>query len=50
MAKAVVPLAAFRAKFGLLSDNAVNLAVRSAALQYLREHPAADKKKDSVKP
>jgi nanoRNase/pAp phosphatase (c-di-AMP/oligoRNAs hydrolase) len=49
MAKAVVPLRAFREKFGLLSDDAVNLAIKRAALQYLREHAATDKKKDSAR-
>jgi len=49
MAKAVMPLHAFREKYGLLSDDAINLTIRSLALQYLREHAAGDKKKDAPK-
>jgi nanoRNase/pAp phosphatase (c-di-AMP/oligoRNAs hydrolase) len=50
MAKAVMPLHAFREKFGLLSDDAINLTIRNLALQYLREHAVSDKKKDVPKP
>jgi nanoRNase/pAp phosphatase (c-di-AMP/oligoRNAs hydrolase) len=50
MAKAVMPLHAFREKFGLLSDDAVNLTIKNLALQYLREHAASEKKKDAAKP
>ena len=49
MAKAVMPLHAFREKYGLFSDDAINLTIRSLALQYLREHAAGDKKKDAPK-
>jgi len=49
MAKAVVPLQAFRSKFGLLSDDAINLTIRNMALQFLRDHPPADKKKDNAR-
>jgi len=49
MAKAVVPLRAFREKFGLLSDDAINLTIKNLALQYLREHAASEKKKDAPK-
>ena len=31
----------------LLSDDAINLTIRSAALQVLREHAVTEKKKDS---
>jgi len=50
MAKAVIPLRAFRGKFGLLSDDAINLTIRSLAVQFLREHAASEKKKDAAKP
>jgi nanoRNase/pAp phosphatase (c-di-AMP/oligoRNAs hydrolase) len=49
MAKAVIPLQAFRAKFGLFSDDAINLTIKNLALQYLREHAASDKKKEAAK-
>jgi nanoRNase/pAp phosphatase (c-di-AMP/oligoRNAs hydrolase) len=49
MAKAVMPLHGFREKFGLLSDDAINLTIKNLALQYLREHAASDKKKDATK-
>ena len=47
MAKAVIPLRAFRAKFGLLSDDAINLTIRNMAVQFLHDHAPADKKKDA---
>jgi nanoRNase/pAp phosphatase (c-di-AMP/oligoRNAs hydrolase) len=50
MAKAVIPLRAFRAKFGLLSDDAINLTIRNMAMQFLHDHAPADKKKDSPRP
>ncbi len=50
MAKAVIPLRAFREKFGLFSDDAINLTIRNLALQYLREHAPSEKKKDAAKP
>jgi len=49
MAKAVIPLRAFREKFGLFSDDAVNLTVKNLAVQYLRDHAASDRKKDAPK-
>jgi nanoRNase/pAp phosphatase (c-di-AMP/oligoRNAs hydrolase) len=49
MAKAVIPLRAFRAKFGLLSDDAINLTIRNMAMQFLHDHAPADKKKDAPK-
>jgi nanoRNase/pAp phosphatase (c-di-AMP/oligoRNAs hydrolase) len=49
MAKAVMPLHAFREKFGLFSDDAINLTIRNLAVSYLREHAATEKKKDSAK-
>jgi len=49
MAKAVVPLQAFRSKFGLFSDDAINLTIRNMAMQFLRDHPPADRRKDTPK-
>jgi nanoRNase/pAp phosphatase (c-di-AMP/oligoRNAs hydrolase) len=49
MAKAVIPLNAFREKFGLFSDDAINLTIKNLALQYLREHAASEKKRDAAK-
>jgi len=49
MAKAVIPMKAFRDKHSLLSDEAVNVTIRNAALQFLREHAPAEKKKDAPK-
>ena len=50
MAKAVIPLVAFREKFGLFSDDAISLTIKNLAVQYLREHAASEKKKDTAKP
>jgi nanoRNase/pAp phosphatase (c-di-AMP/oligoRNAs hydrolase) len=44
MAKAVVPLAAFRAKFGNLQAEGFTEAVLAMALEFLHEHQPADKK------
>jgi nanoRNase/pAp phosphatase (c-di-AMP/oligoRNAs hydrolase) len=49
MAKAVIPLRAFRAKFGLLSDDAINLTIRNMAMQILHDHAPADKNKETPK-
>jgi hypothetical protein len=49
MAKAVMPLHAFREHFGLLSDDAINLTIKNLALQYLREHAASEKKREAAK-
>jgi len=46
----VIPLRAFREKFGLFSDDAINLTIKNLAVQYLREHAASEKKKDAAKP
>ena len=48
MAKAVVPLPAFREKFGLLSDDAINLTIRDLALQFLRDHPPARRRRTTA--
>ena len=44
MAKAVVPIAAFREKFGNLSPEAFTDRVLALALEFLHEHQPADKK------
>jgi nanoRNase/pAp phosphatase (c-di-AMP/oligoRNAs hydrolase) len=44
MAKAVVPIAAFRQKFGNLSPEAFTDRVLALALEFLHEHQPADKK------
>jgi nanoRNase/pAp phosphatase (c-di-AMP/oligoRNAs hydrolase) len=44
MAKAVVPLAAFRAKFGNLQADGFTEAVLAMALEFLHEHQPTDKK------
>jgi nanoRNase/pAp phosphatase (c-di-AMP/oligoRNAs hydrolase) len=44
MAKAVVPFSAFRAKFGNLQADQVTDKVLHLALEFLHEHPPADKK------
>jgi nanoRNase/pAp phosphatase (c-di-AMP/oligoRNAs hydrolase) len=49
MAKAVVPLRDFRARFGLLSDDAINMTIRNMAMQFLHDHAPAEKKKDPPK-
>ncbi len=49
MAKAVVPMAAFREKFGDLSGTALNDKVLELVMQFLHEHQPPDKKpKDLV--
>ncbi len=49
MAKAVVPMAAFRAKFGALEGREVSEKLRELAVQFLREHAAPEKKKEAVR-
>jgi hypothetical protein len=44
MAKAVVPLPAFKEKFGNLQADAFNDKVLSLALEFLHEHQLAEKK------
>lgn len=43
MAKAVVPLAAFQAKFAPANENDIPRIVREQALAFLHEHPASEK-------
>ncbi|MEI6667282.1 MAG: DHH family phosphoesterase [Acidobacteriota bacterium] len=45
MAKAVVPLQAFVDRYGQLTAEQINTTIRGLALQFLREHVPADKKK-----
>jgi nanoRNase/pAp phosphatase (c-di-AMP/oligoRNAs hydrolase) len=45
MAKAVVPLQAFVERYGQLTPERINLTIRELALQFLRDHTPADKKK-----
>ncbi|HEY3380506.1 MAG TPA: DHH family phosphoesterase [Vicinamibacterales bacterium] len=49
MAKAVVPIAAFRAQFGDLDGRAFSDKIRGLAVQFLREHQTTDKKRDAPK-
>jgi nanoRNase/pAp phosphatase (c-di-AMP/oligoRNAs hydrolase) len=44
MAKAVVPLSAFRAKFGEMNDDEVAQRVLDLALEFLHEHAVVEKK------
>jgi nanoRNase/pAp phosphatase (c-di-AMP/oligoRNAs hydrolase) len=45
MAKAVVPLQAFVERHGQLTPEQINVTIRELALQFLRDHNPADKKK-----
>lgn len=49
MAKAVVPIAAFRAKFGALEGRDFSDKLRELAVQFLREHAPIEKKKEAVR-
>jgi nanoRNase/pAp phosphatase (c-di-AMP/oligoRNAs hydrolase) len=46
MAKAVVPLAAFRAKYGNLNGVEMNDRILDLALQFLREHQAPERRRE----
>jgi nanoRNase/pAp phosphatase (c-di-AMP/oligoRNAs hydrolase) len=46
MAKAVVPMAAFRQRFGNLQATALNDKVLELALQFLHEHAPADRRRE----
>jgi nanoRNase/pAp phosphatase (c-di-AMP/oligoRNAs hydrolase) len=48
MAKAVVPVAAFRERFGNLQGAEVNQKILDLALGFLHEHPAPERKKEAV--
>jgi nanoRNase/pAp phosphatase (c-di-AMP/oligoRNAs hydrolase) len=49
MAKAVVPLAAFRAKYGNLSSAEMNDRILEMAMTFLREHQAPERRKEVVR-
>lgn len=49
MAKAVVPMAAFRDKFGAIDGESVSQLLLDMAVQFLREHQPGEKKKETVK-
>jgi hypothetical protein len=49
MAKAVVPFAAFQAKFGTVDAAAITGKLLELALQFLRELQVPEKKKDTVR-
>jgi nanoRNase/pAp phosphatase (c-di-AMP/oligoRNAs hydrolase) len=49
MAKAIVPLAAFRQKFGELPGDAVNQKILELALAFVREHVPPEKRKEAVR-
>jgi nanoRNase/pAp phosphatase (c-di-AMP/oligoRNAs hydrolase) len=48
MAKAVVPLDAFQARFGLVNDNHVGERMTELLLEFLREAPDEKKRRDPV--
>jgi nanoRNase/pAp phosphatase (c-di-AMP/oligoRNAs hydrolase) len=49
MAKAVIPVAAFRAKFGALEGREFSDRIREMAEQFLREHAAPERKKEPAR-
>ena len=49
MAKAVVPLVAFREKYGNLSGPEMNDRIHEMAVQFLHEHQAPDRRKEVVR-
>jgi nanoRNase/pAp phosphatase (c-di-AMP/oligoRNAs hydrolase) len=48
MAKAVIPIARFREKFGDLNGSEIVEKVLDLAIQFLHEHPAPEKKKEKT--
>jgi hypothetical protein len=48
MAKAVVPLVAFREKYGDLGGPEMNDRIHEMAVQFLHEHQAPDRRKEVV--
>jgi nanoRNase/pAp phosphatase (c-di-AMP/oligoRNAs hydrolase) len=50
MAKAVVPMAAFREKFGPLEGQQVGDLLLDMTVRFLHEHQAPDRKKETLKP
>jgi hypothetical protein len=49
MAKAVLPIADFRARFGNLQGPELNQKILELALQFLHEHATPERKKEPVK-
>ena len=49
MAKAVMPFAAFREKYGNLEGPEISEKILELAMQFLKEHQVSDRRKDSVK-
>ena len=49
MAKAVVPLIAFREKYGNLGGSEMNDRIHEMAVQFLHEHQAPDRRKEAVR-
>jgi hypothetical protein len=49
MAKAVMPFAAFREKYGSLDGPEISEKILELAMQFLKEHQAPERRKDSVK-
>jgi nanoRNase/pAp phosphatase (c-di-AMP/oligoRNAs hydrolase) len=49
MAKAVVPMAGFREKYGALEGSELSQFLLDLAVQFLHEHQPAEKKRESVK-
>jgi nanoRNase/pAp phosphatase (c-di-AMP/oligoRNAs hydrolase) len=49
MAKAVMPFAAFREKYGDLDGTEISEKILELAIQFLKEHQAPERRKDSVK-
>ena len=48
MAKAVVPMRAFREKFGDLSGDEIGVRLQELVAQFLHEVPSAEKKREPV--
>lgn len=49
MAKAVVPLSAFREKFGVLQSDQINEKIQELATLFLHEHAPAERRKEPVR-
>jgi nanoRNase/pAp phosphatase (c-di-AMP/oligoRNAs hydrolase) len=48
MAKAVVPLAAFRGKFGNVTADEINGKIQELAAQFLREHQPGERRRETA--
>ncbi|MBI2833411.1 MAG: DHH family phosphoesterase [Acidobacteria bacterium] len=49
MAKAVVPIAQFRSKFGELTGPEISRKIHELATQFLHEHPVGERRKEAVR-